>query len=463
MARLPTAEARLKRSLLGQLYAEVRGWPASAFRRSYVGKGHGGQERAFKVKFLGEGVNDYGGPYRAVFEQLADELQWDRFGDAAVTQAPAAAATAQAEAEIAKAAGGAGAGAVAAPDSSGEDDRGSPAPGATPGATTTAAVPKPADGALALLPVLVPSPARQGGVDGESADRFVLNPSRDMATPAALDLFSFVGVMWGVAVRHRLTVPLALPSVVWRPLSGEPVTPEDLFAINPGLRALLGTVRPPSASALAAVDATFTAQLSDGSSVELVPGGAGIRVTPANWRAWRRLAIWRHLSEAEVMLRALREGVRAVLPAELMPLFSPRELAALFCGEEDVNVDELRRATRFGDGYSATSPQVLWLWEVLSEATPQDRSAFLRFACARSRLQSTAGGGKALQIELPTGRARDNPDAWLPSSQTCFSQLALPAYSSKAVLRAKLWHAAWEALTMDADVRLHSAEGWADL
>ncbi|KAF0753248.1 hypothetical protein AaE_005776, partial [Aphanomyces astaci] len=45
------------------------------FRRAYTGKGHGGQKRAFKVKFLGEGVNDYGGPYRAVFEQIVDELQ----------------------------------------------------------------------------------------------------------------------------------------------------------------------------------------------------------------------------------------------------------------------------------------------------------------------------------------------------------------------------------------------------
>ena len=42
-----------------------------------MGKGHGGQRRAFKVKFMGEGVNDYGGPYRAVFEQIVDELQAD--------------------------------------------------------------------------------------------------------------------------------------------------------------------------------------------------------------------------------------------------------------------------------------------------------------------------------------------------------------------------------------------------
>merc|ERR1711937_846860 len=34
-----------------------------------------GQQRAFKVKFEGEGVDDYGGPYRECFSQFAAELQ----------------------------------------------------------------------------------------------------------------------------------------------------------------------------------------------------------------------------------------------------------------------------------------------------------------------------------------------------------------------------------------------------
>ena len=34
-----------------------------------------GQERAFKVKFEGEGVDDYGGPYREIFSQVAAEVQ----------------------------------------------------------------------------------------------------------------------------------------------------------------------------------------------------------------------------------------------------------------------------------------------------------------------------------------------------------------------------------------------------
>lgn len=68
---------RLQRSVLGQLYHELQAWPSHYFRRSYVGKGHGGQKRCFIIKFVGEGVNDYGGPYREMFEAIVDEIQND--------------------------------------------------------------------------------------------------------------------------------------------------------------------------------------------------------------------------------------------------------------------------------------------------------------------------------------------------------------------------------------------------
>lgn len=48
---------RIKQAVFGQLHREMRLWPGSSFRRSYLGKGHGGQRRAFKVNFMGEGVN----------------------------------------------------------------------------------------------------------------------------------------------------------------------------------------------------------------------------------------------------------------------------------------------------------------------------------------------------------------------------------------------------------------------
>jgi len=63
-----------KHSVISQLQREMRGWSGATLRRGFVAKGHGGQKRAFKVKLVGEGVNDYSGPYREVFTDAMLEV-----------------------------------------------------------------------------------------------------------------------------------------------------------------------------------------------------------------------------------------------------------------------------------------------------------------------------------------------------------------------------------------------------
>jgi len=63
-----------KQSVFSQLYNEVKSWTGTSLRRSFIAKGHGGQKRAFKVKLVGEGVNDYSGPYREVFADALGEV-----------------------------------------------------------------------------------------------------------------------------------------------------------------------------------------------------------------------------------------------------------------------------------------------------------------------------------------------------------------------------------------------------
>ena len=73
--------AKKKHSVFGQLQNETKNWGGAALRRGYVAKGHGGQRRAFKVKLIGEGVNDYSGPYRETFtDSLAELLSVDEGG-----------------------------------------------------------------------------------------------------------------------------------------------------------------------------------------------------------------------------------------------------------------------------------------------------------------------------------------------------------------------------------------------
>jgi hypothetical protein len=64
---------RLSKSLFGQLLSIVGDWDETSLRRSFVHMQDAGQPRAFFVKFTGEGVDDHGGPYRAVFETSIGE------------------------------------------------------------------------------------------------------------------------------------------------------------------------------------------------------------------------------------------------------------------------------------------------------------------------------------------------------------------------------------------------------
>jgi HECT-domain (ubiquitin-transferase)/SPRY domain len=68
--------AKRKYSVFSQLLSETKNWGGASLRRGFVAKGHGGQKRAFKVKLIGEGVNDYSGPYREAFtDAMADVLK----------------------------------------------------------------------------------------------------------------------------------------------------------------------------------------------------------------------------------------------------------------------------------------------------------------------------------------------------------------------------------------------------
>lgn len=72
---LKTIEERVKLSIFGQLHDVVSGWEDRMLRKAYVHMQDAGQARAFFVKFSGEGADDQGGPYRAIFQTaVAEEI-----------------------------------------------------------------------------------------------------------------------------------------------------------------------------------------------------------------------------------------------------------------------------------------------------------------------------------------------------------------------------------------------------
>ena len=154
-----------------------------------------------------------------------------------------------------------------------------------------------------------------------------------------------------------------------------------------------------------------------------------------------------------------------LLPCDALAVLSAAECEALLAGSSDVDVAALRAAAVYERGASAQDAHVRWLWEVLAEARPEDRVAFLRFVTARSRLPPGAALGAPFKIAGPSGAAEQQPDRFLPQSQTCFNVLLLPRYSSKRVLRERLLLSVHHAQSIDGDFASHAptAVGWGDV
>jgi len=291
------------------------------------------------------------------------------------------------------------------------------------------------------------------------------------------DIMSFFGKLIGLSTRHQFNMAIDLSALVWRPLVRLPVTLAHLETVdNFTARNIqqvmeLGAQLEPEVEAGRLsrqhipdewADLSFVSFLPDGSRISLIPGGEDIPVTMSNYRDYVQLMERSRLQESSHMFSAFRVGISSVLPVELFPLFTANELEHLLCGNSVVDIDLIRRCAEYED-LDPNSTLVQQFWEVLHEMTDEDKTSFLRFVWARSRMpSSTKDFPMNFKLQRLQGLSAHQTDTYLPHAQTCFFSLALPTYSSKEIMREKLLYAIKNSPNMDADVRLHTAEGWGD-
>jgi hypothetical protein len=251
-------------------------------------------------------------------------------------------------------------------------------------------------------------------------------------------MLEFVGRLMGISLRTRAFLPFAFPSLVWKALVGEGVDVSELRSMDGLAHKALSTVRDhagdDAAFAAAFPDLRFTTFDCTGGEVELLPGGADIPVTRADRARYCDAVVHFRLHEFDAQLAALRRGLANLVPLRAMSLFTWAELDALVCGAADFDVALLREKTRYGEGYSASSPNIRLFWRVLARFTPAERSSYLRFCWGRSKLppEGTLWTSRHTISRLAGG------DRALPMSHTCFFQLDLPEYSSYDALRRAL-------------------------
>lgn len=184
------------------------------------------------------------------------------------------------------------------------------------------------------------------------------------------------------------------------------------------------------------LELTFTTTLSDGrSKVELFPGGSSVKVTYEDRETYRELVARTRVEESFLQMAAVRRGLRAVVPGTAFSdrILSWQELDQLVCGSPKVDLHILKAHTKYID-IEASHPIVAQFWEILSEFTQEQRAKFIHFAWARYRLPHDMRD-TFMKLHFQDPRPYESN---FPHAATCFFDITLYKYASKAEFKEKL-------------------------
>lgn len=176
--------------------------------------------------------------------------------------------------------------------------------------------------------------------------------------------------------------------------------------------------------------------------IELKAGGADVDVTNENKFEYCQLVLHYRLYKCvHMQVHAFLQGFHDLVPLNLIKIFDYKELELLISGLPTVDIQDLKDNTIY-KSYSAASPTVQWLWEVLEELSNSEKAEFIQFVTGSSKVpvegfRGLRGPNGIQKVEI-VKLSCDKPDQRLPQAHTCFFQLDLPEYSSKEVLRRKL-------------------------
>ena len=233
------------------------------------------------------------------------------------------------------------------------------------------------------LPLLTPTPDSRDDVEGVQKS-FLLNPF--VRSQVHNDMFKFLGILIGIAIRTGSPLALNLAEPVWKQLSGISLSIEDIIEIDRGFLARLNYVRELDLDD-DGIEMPFTVLSSNNYEIKLLEKYN--KITNENRNEYLRLVLQYRLQEFDQQVAAVREGIARVVPVPLLIFYSGLELETMICGSPHIPVDSLKAITSYKN-IDANEPLVGWFWEVIEEFTGLERSLFLRFVWGRARLPRTA-------------------------------------------------------------------------
>lgn len=278
------------------------------------------------------------------------------------------------------------------------------------------------------------------------------------------DQFFLVGVVLGLAIYNSTILDVAFPPFAFRKLlAAAPVAApgatshakpsmiyslDDLAEFRPALAHGLRQLLEFDGDVESTFCRDFVADVERHGEIIQVPlcaNGEKRPVTNANKREFVDLYV-RYLLDTSVVrqFEPFKRGFFSVCGGNALSLFRPEEIELLIRGsEEPLDIASLRAVSKcegWGSPDAAENePVVKWFWQAFQAASSKDQRKLLSFITGSDRIPAMGATNLVIKLSCLGG---DSPR--FPVARTCFNQLSLYRYSSKAKLEKMLWWAVHE-------------------
>jgi predicted DNA-binding ribbon-helix-helix protein len=289
------------------------------------------------------------------------------------------------------------------------------------------------------LGMFIPTPNAEHKF-GEDRHKFTVNPSANSSY--YLQLFETLGVLMGCALRTDSHFTLDLPNILWKRITGEDITMQDLELVDKHFVENLKYLENCTPATLEQMGIeNFTTKLSDGSIVELMPNGEKTKVTFERIGEYRELCLKARLDECSKQVEAIKKGIFQIVPEPYFKIITCKDLETEICGTNQVDFKLLKKNTIYSGGLKEDSQLLKNFWQVLDDMKESDKLRFIKFCWGQERLPASDDDYKRTQTRFmikPSMSSSTDHNSLLPKADTCFFNLELPHYTNKESMQEKI-------------------------
>lgn len=188
-------------------------------------------------------------------------------------------------------------------------------------------------------------------------------------------LFEFVGSLMGCCFRTGGHLALDLPTMFWKSITHEEITDQDLEEVDTQLVSMIRMLKDcPSEDALIeATDATnggpltWTYRTFEDEVHEMVPNGKNINVEFKDLNSYIHTLRSRKINESKLQIKRITQGLSQLIPLPYLHCLTGEELKLIICGRPKVDVDLLKKHTKYSGGLNEESRRIKFFWEIMKE------------------------------------------------------------------------------------------------